>query len=58
MVSLLLDIVKVVPSYDINFWRFTGYVAHEFILDVSPFKSAKVEAIDIAKRLQDYGTFR
>jgi len=30
--------------------------AHEFILDISPFKATSgVEAIDVAKRLQDYG---
>lgn len=34
----------------------TGYVAHEFILDTRPFKkTANVEAVDLAKRLQDYG---
>ena len=34
-----------------------GYVAHEFILDCRGFKnSAGIEAVDIAKRLQDYGT--
>ena len=33
-----------------------GFAAHEFIIDVSRFKeSANVEAVDIAKRLQDYG---
>ncbi|EMP33176.1 Glycine dehydrogenase [decarboxylating] [Chelonia mydas] len=33
-----------------------GYVAHEFILDARPFKkTANVEAVDVAKRLQDYG---
>ena len=33
-----------------------GLVAHEFIIDVRPFKaSAGVEAIDIAKRLMDFG---
>ena len=33
-----------------------GLCAHEFIIDISPFKAtAGVEAIDIAKRLQDYG---
>jgi len=33
-----------------------GFVAHEFILDVRPFKeSAGVEAMDVAKRLMDYG---
>uniref|UniRef100_A0A8B9K6V3 glycine dehydrogenase (aminomethyl-transferring) n=1 Tax=Astyanax mexicanus TaxID=7994 RepID=A0A8B9K6V3_ASTMX len=35
---------------------FKGFVAHEFILDVRPFKkTANIEAVDIAKRLQDYG---
>ncbi|KAF2978183.1 hypothetical protein EK904_007314 [Melospiza melodia maxima] len=35
---------------------FTGYVAHEFILDTRPFKkTANIEAVDLAKRLQDYG---
>ncbi len=33
-----------------------GFVAHEFILDVRPFKkTANIEAVDLAKRLQDYG---
>jgi len=33
-----------------------GLVAHEFIIDVRPFKkSANIEAVDIAKRLMDYG---
>ena len=33
-----------------------GLVAHEFILDVRPFKkTAGIEAVDIAKRLMDYG---
>ena len=32
-------------------------VAHEFILDVRDFKkTANIEAVDIAKRLMDYGT--
>lgn len=36
---------------------FAGFVAHEFILDVRPFKkTANIEAVDVAKRLQDYGT--
>uniref|UniRef100_A0A671RWM6 glycine dehydrogenase (aminomethyl-transferring) n=1 Tax=Sinocyclocheilus anshuiensis TaxID=1608454 RepID=A0A671RWM6_9TELE len=35
---------------------FRGFIAHEFILDVRPFKkSANIEAVDVAKRLQDYG---
>jgi glycine dehydrogenase len=34
----------------------TGLVAHEFILDLRQFKSsAGVEAMDVAKRLMDYG---
>lgn len=38
---------------------FVGYVAHEFILDVRPFKkTANIEAVDVAKRLQDYGTWQ
>ena len=33
-----------------------GFVAHEFILDFRPYKkTANVEVVDIAKRLQDYG---
>lgn len=35
-----------------------GYCAHEFIVDAKDFKkTAGVEAIDIAKRLQDYGIY-
>uniref|UniRef100_A0A8C6Q4U2 glycine dehydrogenase (aminomethyl-transferring) n=1 Tax=Nothobranchius furzeri TaxID=105023 RepID=A0A8C6Q4U2_NOTFU len=35
---------------------FKGFCAHEFILDVRPFKkTANIEAVDVAKRLQDYG---
>jgi len=34
----------------------TGFVAHEFILDLREFKErAGVEAMDVAKRLMDYG---
>ena len=34
-----------------------GLVAHEFIIDARPFKkTANIEAVDIAKRLMDYGT--
>lgn len=32
-----------------------NYCAHEFIIDIRPFKSIHIEAIDVAKRLQDYG---
>lgn len=42
--------------YRIVFRGAKGYVAHEFILDVRPFKkTANIEAVDVAKRLQDYG---
>ncbi|XP_075683416.1 glycine dehydrogenase (decarboxylating), mitochondrial isoform X2 [Rhinoderma darwinii] len=42
--------------YKILFRGSRGFVAHEFILDVRPFKkSANIEAVDFAKRLQDYG---
>uniref|UniRef100_A0A671LFS6 glycine dehydrogenase (aminomethyl-transferring) n=1 Tax=Sinocyclocheilus anshuiensis TaxID=1608454 RepID=A0A671LFS6_9TELE len=42
--------------YKILFRGSKGFVAHEFILDVRPFKkSANIEAVDVAKRLQDYG---
>ncbi|KAI1379050.1 glycine dehydrogenase [Hypoxylon crocopeplum] len=44
------------PHYQILYVNEHGRCAHEFILDARPFsKSAGVEAIDIAKRLQDYG---
>ncbi|KAK3331243.1 glycine cleavage system P-protein-domain-containing protein [Apodospora peruviana] len=44
------------PHYQILYTNEHGRCAHEFILDVRPFsKTAGVEAIDIAKRLQDYG---
>lgn len=34
----------------------TGLIAHEFILDIRDFKkTANVEAVDMAKRLMDYG---
>lgn len=39
-----------------DFFGSTGFCAHEFILDVRPFKkTANIEAVDVAKRLQDYG---
>lgn len=44
------------PHYPILYTNGHGRCAHEFILDARPFSaSAGVEAIDIAKRLQDYG---
>ncbi|KAF1959913.1 glycine dehydrogenase-like protein [Byssothecium circinans] len=44
------------PHFPILYTNAQGRCAHEFILDVRKFKeTAGVEAIDIAKRLQDYG---
>ncbi len=44
------------PHYPILYTNDAGRCAHEFILDVRKFKdTCGVEAIDIAKRLQDYG---
>lgn len=44
------------PHYPILYTNSAGRCAHEFILDVRGFKdTAGIEAIDIAKRLQDYG---
>jgi len=42
--------------YELLYTGRNGFVAHEFILDVRPFKkSAGIEVDDIAKRLMDYG---
>lgn len=42
--------------YKILYTNENGRCAHEFIIDIRPFKeSAGIEAIDVAKRLQDYG---
>lgn len=44
------------PHYKILYTNEQGRCAHEFILDVRPFEqTAGIQAIDIAKRLQDYG---
>lgn len=43
-------------AYKILFRGVKGNVAHEFIIDCRPFKkTANIEAVDIAKRLQDFG---
>ena len=43
-------------NYDILYTNHNGECAHEFIVDLRPFKkSAEVEAEDVAKRLIDYG---
>ncbi|KAK3724202.1 glycine decarboxylase subunit P [Vermiconidia calcicola] len=44
------------PHYPILYTNANGRCAHEFILDVRKFKeTCGIEAIDVAKRLQDYG---
>jgi glycine dehydrogenase len=43
-------------AYDILYLGSNGTCAHEFIVDLRPFKkSADIEAEDVAKRLMDYG---
>jgi glycine dehydrogenase len=43
-------------DFDILFTGYNGTCAHEFIVDLRPFKnSAGIEAEDVAKRLMDYG---
>eukprot|EP00622_Pseudochattonella_farcimen_P002331 FR737242.1.p1 GENE.FR737242.1~~FR737242.1.p1 ORF type:complete len:179 (+),score=14.49 FR737242.1:1-537(+) len=42
-------------SYRILFRGPTGMCAHEFIMDLRPFKEAGIVEEDVAKRLQDYG---
>ena len=41
--------------YQVNYVGDEGYVAHEFIINADYNATANIEAIDIAKRLQDYG---
>ena len=42
--------------YDILYTGKSGRSAHEFIIDLRPYKqSAGIEAVDVAKRLMDYG---
>lgn len=42
--------------FDILYTNDHGACAHEFIVDLRPFKkSAEIEAVDVAKRLMDYG---
>ncbi|KAH7377031.1 glycine dehydrogenase [Plectosphaerella cucumerina] len=49
-------LARLKSHYSILYTNDAGRCAHEFILDVRGFsKTAGVEAIDIAKRLQDYG---
>ena len=42
-------------SYDILYTGVKGRSAHELIIDCRPFRESKIEVVDIAKRLMDYG---
>jgi glycine dehydrogenase len=46
---------RIEGGYDVLFKGANGQCAHEFILDLRPFKSAGIVEEDVAKRLQDYG---
>ncbi|MGB5007214.1 MAG: aminomethyl-transferring glycine dehydrogenase [Ferruginibacter sp.] len=47
---------KLEKFYTILYTGANGYCAHEFIVDLRPFKiTAGIEAEDVAKRLMDYG---
>jgi glycine dehydrogenase len=49
-------LARLKEQFDILYTNHHGACAHEFIVDLRPFKkSAEVEAVDIAKRLMDYG---
>jgi glycine dehydrogenase len=47
---------RLAGKFDILYTNHNGYCAHEFIVDLRPFKkTAEIEAEDVAKRLIDYG---
>ncbi len=47
---------RLAPAYPILYTGSGGTCAHEFIVDLRPFKNtANIEAEDVAKRLMDYG---
>lgn len=47
---------RLAKYYDILYTNDNGLCAHEFIVDLRPFKkTAQIEAEDVAKRLMDYG---
>jgi len=47
---------RLTGTYDVLYLGTNGTCAHEFIVDLRPFKrSAEIEAEDVAKRLMDYG---
>lgn len=46
---------RLASHYKILYTNKNGMCAHEFIVDIRPFGKYGIEAIDVAKRLQDYG---
>ncbi|KAF7727189.1 glycine decarboxylase subunit P [Apophysomyces ossiformis] len=46
---------RLAPYYEILYTNENGMCGHEFIVDIRPFVPNGIEAIDVAKRLQDYG---
>ncbi len=49
-------LARLKDKFDILYTNHHGACAHEFIVDLRPFKkSAEIEAVDVAKRLMDYG---
>ncbi|KAJ3373311.1 glycine decarboxylase subunit P [Allomyces arbusculus] len=42
-------------AYKVLYANEAGMCAHEFIVDARPFSAVGIEAVDIAKRLHDYG---
>ncbi len=47
---------RLAKAFDILYTNHNGQCAHEFIIDLRPFKkTAEIEAEDVAKRLMDYG---
>lgn len=47
--------VRLEKEYKILYTGSNGTCAHEFIVDLRPFKAAGIEAEDVAKRLMDFG---
>jgi glycine dehydrogenase len=49
-------LARLKDQFEILYTNHHGACAHEFIVDLRPFKkTAEVEAVDVAKRLMDYG---
>lgn len=46
---------RVQGHYQVLYENQIQYCAHEFIIDIRPFKELEVKEVDIAKRLMDFG---